>query len=132
VGFNTYGPRRKVLTIPAATVNRVVEQLQQRGKISRGYLGVGMQAIALPESIQQQHGLSNRSGIMIVSVDPGSAADQAGLLLGDIIVAIDDEAIESLQQIQRLLGPQSVGQRLSIQLLRAGQLQTVAATVGER
>lgn len=132
VGFNTYGPRRKILTIPASTINRVVEQLQQRGKIARGYLGVGMQAIALPESIQQQHDLTNRSGIMIVSVDPGSAADQAGLLLGDIMVAIDDGAIETLQQIQALLGPQSVGQRLSIKLLRAGQLQMVTATVGER
>ncbi len=132
VGFNTFGPRRRVLTIPAATISPIVQQLQQRGKLSRGYLGLGMQAVPLAENIQQQHGLTNQFGIMVVSVDPESAADQAGMLLGDVMVAVDGTPLESLQQIQALLGPQSVGQVLNIQLLRGGQLQTVAVTVGER
>jgi S1-C subfamily serine protease len=132
VGFNTFGPRRRILTIPAATINPIVQQLQQRGKLSRGYLGLGMQAVPLAENIQQQHGLTNQFGIMVVSVDPGSAADQAGMLLGDVMVAIGDVPLESLPQIQALLGPQSVGQALSIRLLRGGQLQTVTATIGER
>lgn len=132
VGFNTFGPRRKVLTIPATTVNPIIEQLQQRGKLSRGYLGLGMQAIPLAENLQQQHELTNQSGIMVVSVDPGSAADSAGMLLGDVMVAADDVALESLQQIQALLGPQSVGQVLQIKLLRGGEIKTATVTVGER
>lgn len=132
VGFNTYGPRRKILTIPASTIDQVVQQLQQRGKICRGYLGVGMQRVPLPESSQQQHGFPNQAGILIVSVDPGSAADQAGMLLGDVIIAVDQSPVESLQQMQALLGPQSVGQTLEIELLRGGQMQTVSAVVGDR
>lgn len=132
VGFNTFGPRRSVITIPAATITPIVEQLQQRGKLSRGYLGLGMQAVPLAENLQQQHGLTNQSGIMVVSVDPSSAADQAGMLLGDVMVAVDDTPLESLQQIQALLGPQSVGQTLHLKLLRGGQLQTVTVTVGDR
>lgn len=132
VGFNTFGPQRRVLTIPAATVNRVVDQLQQRGKITKGYLGLGMQAIPLPENVRQQHELSNEIGIMVISVEPESAADQAGMAIGDVMIAFGDETLESLRQLQTHLGPQSVGQPLPIKLLRGGQLQTITVTVGER
>ncbi len=132
VGFNTFGPRRKVLTIPASTVNAVVDQLQQRGKVSRGYLGLGMQAIPLPENVQQQHNLTQHVGIMVVSVDSGSAAENAGMALGDVMIAFDEEAVESLKQVQALLGPQSVGKELEIRLLRGGELRNVKVVVGER
>ncbi|MEL6940809.1 MAG: S1C family serine protease [Cyanobacteria bacterium J06598_1] len=132
VGFNTFGPRRKVLTIPAATVTAVVDQLQQRGKISKGYLGLGMQAIPLPENVRSQHNLTNEVGIMVISVEPNSAADTAGMVIGDVMVALGNETLENLRQVQTFLGPQSVGQPLSITLLRGGQLQTVTVTVGER
>ncbi|MGF1522798.1 MAG: S1C family serine protease [Leptolyngbyaceae cyanobacterium] len=132
VGFNTFGPRRRILTIPAKTVNAVVEQLQQRGKIARGYLGLGMQAVPLPESARQQPDLANEAGIIVVSVEAGRAADAAGILLGDVMVTINEEPVESVQQVQQLLGPQSVGQDFQITLLRGGQIQTVTVTVGER
>jgi len=131
VGFNTFGPRR-ILTIPAATVNPVLAQLQQRGKISRGYLGLGMQTVSLPETLQQQHGLSSAAAVIVVNVEAGRAADRAGLLLGDVILTANDEVMTSVQQIQALLGPQSVGQPLSLQLLRGGQLKGVSVTVDER
>ena len=132
VGFNTFGPRRKVLTIPASTINAAVEQLQQRGKISRGYLGLGMQAIPLPQNVQAQHDIDQQVGIMVVSVEPSSAADGAGMALGDVMIAFDDEALESLRQVQALLGPQSVGRSLEIKLLRGGELRTMTVVVGDR
>ena len=132
VGFNTFGPRRKILTIPASTINAAVEQLQQRGKISRGYLGLGMQAISLPKNVQAQQNLEQQGGIMVVSVEPGSGADSAGMALGDVMIAFDDEAIESLGQIQAWLGPQSVGRSLAIKLLRGGDLRTMTVVVGDR
>ena len=132
VGFNTFGPRRRVLTIPATNVTAAVTQLQQRGKISQGYLGLGMQMISLPENVQQQHELTQPSGILVVSVETGSAADTAGMALGDVMLAFDGEALESLRQVQSSLGPQSVGKSLQIQLLRGGELRTISAVVGER
>lgn len=132
VGFNTFGPRRKVLTIPASNVTAAISQLQQRGKISRGYLGVGMQAISLPENVQQQHDLTQSVGVLVVSVETDSAADSAGLALADVMLTFNGKALESLKQVQAFLGPQSVGETLEIQLLRGGELRTLSATVGER
>ena len=132
VGFNTFGPRRSVLSIPATNVNRLLDQLQQRGKISRGYLGLSMQIVSLPDNVQQQHNLTQSTGIMIVGVEPDSAADSAGMVLGDVMIAVDEMPLESLQQVQALLNPQSVGQTLSITLLRAGSIQSAEVTVGER
>lgn len=132
VGFNTFGPRHRILTIPATTVNQVVQQLQQRGKIARGYLGLGMQTVPLPESAQQQHNLSNQTGVIVMSVAADSAADQAGVLLGDVIVAINDDPTESVQQVQTYLGPQSVGQALTFKVLRGDRLHELTVTVGER
>ncbi len=132
VGLNTFGPKRKVLTIPATNVSAVVSQLQQRGKISRGYLGLGMQAISLPENVQQQHGLTQSMGVLVVSVEPDSAADTAGMALADVMLTLNGETLESLKQVQSFLGPQSVGKTLEIQLLRGGEMRTLAVVVGER
>jgi S1-C subfamily serine protease len=132
LGFNTFGPRRSVLSIPATTVNRVIEHWQTKGKVSRGYLGLGMQSVMLPEGVKTQLGLTNQYGVMIVSIEPQAAADSAGVLLGDVIVAMQDAVIEEVGQIQSFLDPQSIGQTVTLTLVRGGQLQTVAVTVGER
>ena len=132
VGFNTFGPRRSVLTIPAANVNRVIQQLQARGKVTRGYLGLGMQSVQLPEVVRQQFNLSTQSGIIVVSLDPDAAANQAGVLLGDVIVAVDSTPVSNLRQIQAFLDPQRVGQPLVLTLVRGGQQQDITVTVGER
>ncbi|MEO1401965.1 MAG: S1C family serine protease [Cyanobacteria bacterium J06635_1] len=132
IGFNTFGPRRSVLAIPASNVERVIQQLQERGKIARGYLGLGMQRVQLPESVGQSLNLSNQTGIMVVSLDAGAAADQAGILLGDIIVAIEAKSVGDLRDIQTFLDPQRVGQSLVLTVLRAGQLRDITVTVGER
>lgn len=132
IGFNTFGPRRSVLAVPASNVERVIQQLQARGKIARGYLGLGMQRVQLPDAVRQSLNLTNQTGIMVVSLDAGAAADQAGLLLGDIIVAIEANPVEDLREIQTYLDPQRVGQPLVLTLLRAGQLQEKTVTVGER
>ncbi len=132
IGFSTFGPHRSVLAIPAKTINRVLQQLQDKGRISRGYLGLGMQPVKLPESLQQQYGLANESGIMIISVESGQAAEQAGIVLGDILVSIDKQVVQDPQEIQPFLTSQNVGKMLQIQLIRGGKLQGISVTVGER
>ncbi|MEM9164061.1 MAG: S1C family serine protease [Cyanobacteria bacterium P01_F01_bin.4] len=132
IGFNTFGPRRSILAIPASNVKRVIEQLQARGKVARGYLGLGMQRVQLPETLRQSFNLPNQTGLMVVSLDAGAAADQAGILMGDIMVAIEATPVGDLRAIQTFLDPQQVGQPLQLTLLRAGQLQEITVTVGER
>lgn len=130
VGFNTFGPRRSVLTIPATTVNRVVEQLLSQGRITRGYLGLGMQPVSLPKRFQTQFAFEQ--GAIAVNVESEGPADRAGILLGDVLVAIDGVSVTNASDVQTFLGTESVGKMLKVQLIRGGELVSKELVVGER
>ncbi|VEP12814.1 Trypsin-like serine protease with C-terminal PDZ domain [Hyella patelloides LEGE 07179] len=131
VGFNTTGPRRSVLTIPAATINRVIDRLLETGNINRGYLGLGMQPVYLPDSLVDELSLNHRQGLMVVNVEAQAPAEQAGIILGDILIAIEDTSIARLRDIQAYLEPQNIGKTLKIQLIRAGLLKDVSLIIGD-
>jgi S1-C subfamily serine protease len=132
VGFNTFGPRRSVLTIPASTIAQVVKQLQEKGRITRGYLGIGMQRILVPQALQSQLSIPNQWGLMLVSLDPQQAAEQAGMMLGDILITLNNQPIQDSQELQAILDPQSIGQKLTVGAIRGGELREFEVTVGER
>ena len=132
VGMATSGPRRSAATIPASTVNRVVDQLLQRGRVARGYLGVGMQPVAFPEGTRQSLGLTNDRGLLVVAVAPGSPAEQGGMLLGDIIVAADASPIETMGSLQPFLDSENVGKAIALDVVRGGQKMKLSITVGEK
>jgi S1-C subfamily serine protease len=132
MGINTSGPRSIPLTIPPATVNRVVGQLLEKGRIVRGYLGLGMQPVRLPERLKQSLNLRGTSGIIIVAVEPASPAEKAGLLIGDVLVALDGVPVGDTADIQALLGPERVGTAVSASIIRAGVLAERVITIGER
>ena len=132
IGINTAGARHLPLTIPAAMVDRVLDQLLQTGRIARGYLGLGMQAIRLPDALCRSLNLSNPGGVIIVSVEPGAPADVAGVMLGDILVALNDGAIDDATDVHAILSSEQVGQPLIAKIIRAGVLTELSITVGER
>ena len=131
VGFNTTGPRRSVLTIPAATVNRVVGRALDKGNLNRGYLGVAMQPVTLPDSLIEELSLNNKQGLMVANVETQSPARQAGIILGDILISIEETPITKLRDIQAYLEPQNVGKTIQISLIRGGELKDVSLTVGD-
>lgn len=132
VGMATSGPRRSAVTIPASTVNRVVDQLVQRGRIARGYLGVGMQPVAFPEGTRQSLGLKADRGLLVVAVAQGSPAENAGVLLGDIIVAVEGSPTASVESLQPFLDSENVGRAIALEVVRGGQLAKLSVTVGEK
>jgi S1-C subfamily serine protease len=132
MGINTAGPRNMVLTIPPSTVNRVVEQLLERGRIARGYLGLGMQPVRLPESIRQTLSLPRTGGVIVVAVESNSPAERAGLLIGDVLVALDGIPVSDTADVQALLGPERVGTAIGASIIRAGLLAERVITIGER
>ena len=88
IGVNTAGIYRATANvIPTATVRRVVDALLAHGQVRRGYLGIGTQPVRLPRELAER--LGQPSGLLIVSVQPGSPADQAGLVLGDAILSFE-------------------------------------------
>lgn len=132
VGMNTSGlGGGSGLTIPAWAMTKVVDALLSGGRIKRGYLGIGSQPAALPEALASRLG-GQRSGLLIVAVEPGSPADAAGMMLGDILVGMGSGDVTDTGDLQALLGPETVGAEVNARVLRGGQPVDLTVTVGER
>jgi S1-C subfamily serine protease len=136
IGINTSGPRRSIMTVPAATVNRVVDQLLAQGRVVRGFLGVALQPVQLPNiplsPVPSSPGVGAGQGLLIVMLEPGGPAEKAGLMIGDIIVALGDKALTDPSDLQATLDPEQVGKTVQLQLLRAGKAQSLSLIVSER
>lgn len=131
LGLNTSALVRGIsLTVPAVTLNRVVEMLVKHGKVRRGYLGVSTQPVRLPAALEQQ--LGQEAGLLLVAVEPGSPAEQGGLLLGDTIVSLEDSPVQQHDDLLALLSSDRVGTPVKVRIVRGGQIQEISVTVGER
>jgi S1-C subfamily serine protease len=129
-GVNTSGfGQGASVTIPVATIRNTVETLQKHGKMTHGYIGIGIQPARLPDAVKEE--LEQEVGLLIVSVENDSPASKAGLMVGDTVVTIDDDPIE---QLEDLLSAQKlqVGKTVSAQIVRGGALQHIDVTIGER
>lgn len=129
IGMAAAGPHHTHLAIPAATIERVAAQLEAKGRIARGYLGLGLQQV---EAAPVAGATAKRYGLMVVSLDASGPGQSAGVLQGDIIVAWNAEPVGSVRGVFRRLGPQAVGQGVELALLRAGQPAAARLIVGER
>jgi S1-C subfamily serine protease len=111
------------LAVPASTVNRVVDELLRTGHVSRGYLGLGLHPVSLPDG---------STGLIVLSAEPNGPAAVAGMLLGDILVALAGKPLSDTDEIQAILNGQSVGKPLAARIVRGGQVIELTITVGER
>lgn len=129
VGMNTSALLRGVnVAVPIPTIRAVVEELLAYGRIRRGHLGVSFQLVRLPEGVQ----LDQETGLLVASVEKGSAAEQGGLLLGDTLVAVNGESVRHPDDLMRLLGSDSVGTNALLLILRAGEVRELSLIIGER
>lgn len=131
LGMATSGAGRSFVAIPSATVNRVVDQLLKRGRVARGYLGVGLQPVAFPKGVQQVAGTTADHGLLVVAVAPDSPAERAGILLGDIIVGVEGCPVRNLHAMQAALDGEKVGTAVKLDVVRGGQLVGVSPVVAE-
>jgi S1-C subfamily serine protease len=131
LGLNTSALMRGIsLTVPATTLTRVADMLVKHGKVRRGYLGVNTQPVRLPAGLAQQ--LGQETGLLLVAVEPGSPAEQGGLLLGDTIVALEGSAVQQHDDLLALLSADRVGSNVTLKIVRGGQVQEISVVVGER
>jgi S1-C subfamily serine protease len=122
IGMAVFGPRRRVLVIPSATIEQVAAKLETHGRIPRGYLGLGLQPVKLDTGI----------GAMVMSVDSKGPGAAAGIRQGDVIVTYNGQPLRSVQALVRSLGPDSVGSVVPLTLRRAGEPVEASLTIGER
>lgn len=131
IGLNTSALLRGVsLAVPTATLRRIVETLLAQGRIRRAYLGIGAQPARLSPALAQQ--LGQETGLLLVAVEPGSPADRSGLIVGDVIVALDGQAMRQMDDLFAFLGSERIGTTATARLLRAGQLRELTVQIGER
>lgn len=129
-GLNTSGVLRGVsIAIPADTIKAVVATLVAHGKVPRGYLGVGIQPVRLADALQTELGQS--AGLMVMSVEPDSPAASAGILQGDILIAVDGTSVHQIDSLQAVLQDGRVGKTTPIKLVRSNTLMTLDATIGQ-
>jgi len=130
-GLNTSGVfHRATLSVPFSTLRRVAEVLLAHGHVRRGYLGIGTQPVPLSANLRQQ--LGQDTGLLVLSVAPGSPAERGGQLQGDIVVAIDGTPIRRPDDLMGMLGGERVGATIPVRIIRGGQIQELKIVVGER
>lgn len=119
--------------IPTSAVERVVAALSAHGRVRRGFLGLGSQPVELPEALRQRAGLGEQlTGLLVVSVEAGGPADRAGLLLGDVVVALGGEPVRDTGELRDLLGGHHAGAETTLRIIRGGEPRELTVTIGER
>jgi S1-C subfamily serine protease len=120
------------LAIPTADVTRVARQLTEKGYIPQGYLGIGVYPVAIPENLQSKLSVQNSTGILILNVEKGGPADNAGVLLGDVLVSLNATSMEKIEDLQSFSASGVIGKPVNARIIRAGALIEKSITVGER
>ena len=123
IGMAVFGPRRRVLVIPASTIDRVAAKLDIEGRIARGYLGLGLQDVRIKDG---------GVGAIVMSLDADGPGAHAGLRQGDVIAAWNGRAIDGVGDLLRELGPDSVDSVVRLSASRGGEPMTFDVTIGAR
>lgn len=116
-------------SIPANTIRDVVAQLQDKGAVSRGWLGVTIQPMT--PDIARAMGLEGHDGALVAEVQSSSPADAAGILAGDVIIKVNRQPVTDKAGLPRLIAAIPSGQKATLALLREGKEREVSVTIGE-
>jgi S1-C subfamily serine protease len=118
------------IALPVITVKRVVDTLQQHGRVRRGYLGVSTQVVRLQDDVREE--LGQKSGLLVIAVEPGSPAEAAGLKIGDTIVKMDITVIRRHEDLMAELMQANLDEKTPMTIVRGGEVQTINVKIGER
>jgi S1-C subfamily serine protease len=133
VGLNTSGLLRgKPITIPSSTLSRIADEIAESGHVAQPYVGLVMQPVQIPESLQKKAGMNAGVGLLVMHVESGGPADTGGVLLGDILVAMDGQSFTDLDDVNEALARKGVGQDVNTSLIRGGQQLSFTIRIGER
>ncbi len=122
--------RHTSVTVPTATLRRVVPQLEQHGRVRRSYLGLSLQPLQLPAEVRAATG--EELGLLVVGVEKGGPAEAAGLAYGDTVLHLGDDSVRTLDDFYAYLKADRAGSQVPVKLFRGGQVLTQQLTLGAR
>src|SRR5205085_10548690 len=117
--------------IPIDTAKHVVSRLLRDGRIRRGYLGIGGQNVALSRRTTRVSGLPAASGVLVLNLEKGSPAEQAGVRVRDVIIELDGRPISSVDDLHRLLTDARIGVATTLSVLRPTEKAVLEVTPAE-
>jgi S1-C subfamily serine protease len=120
------------IAVPAQAINRVVDTLLKKGHIPQGYLGVGLQPVRLPDALRHSLQRSEKTAAIVLEVEPESPAHKAGIVIGDILIALAGHPVARLEDVHSQLHGEAIGKPLTLKFVRGGATQEVNIVVGER
>ncbi len=124
--------RRSAVAIPVTTVARVVAELEEHGRIRRGYLGIASFPVGIDAVLRERMRIEEGDGLIVVQVEDGSGSEKAGVLQGDILLDLDRKPVRDPEELQGLLGPETVGRTVKLRAIRGGSMIELDVEVGER
>jgi S1-C subfamily serine protease len=130
LGISTLGPRGRVLVIPSATVERAIDPLLSNGRIERGWLGLALQPVAVPDALRAP--ANQDSGLMVMSTVADGPAAAAGMVAGDILLGVAGVPVTRMRRLAEQLGADSIGRQTELKIIRAGEITSVSATITPR
>ncbi|MFD2184156.1 S1C family serine protease [Rhodoplanes azumiensis] len=135
VGINTaiiQGAQGICFAIAANTVKHVLGELVRHGRVRRAFIGIAAAQTTLPARLRHLAGVAQDSAVMIAGDEPGSPAAAAGIVAGDVVLAIDGAPVTGADELVRALTGERIGRALAIEVLRGGERHTVALVPLER
>lgn len=120
------------IAVPASTISKIAQTLLTKGRIPRGYLGVGLQPVRLPNAIRESLRRNEKSAAIVLEVHQDGPADKAGVVIGDIIVSLGGRAVTRLEDVQTLLAADAIGKTLPLTFIRGGSVEQGSIVVAER
>ncbi len=120
------------IAVPASAINKIAETLLKQGRIPRGYLGVGLQPVRLPNVLREMLQRNEKTAAIVLDVHPDGPADKAGIVIGDILVSLGGQFITRLEDVQSLLAGDAIGKTLPLKFVRGGIVQERNIVVAER
>lgn len=133
VGLNSSRNRSGAgMAVALDAVRESAAALLVGGSPRRGYIGVVTQVVTLPARFQEDLGLVQSGALLITAIEPGSPAEEAGVYLGDILVALDGHTLQDAADLRAVLTPDKIGDKFALELIRGGQLKELALPIGDR
>jgi S1-C subfamily serine protease len=124
--------RSSVIAVTFPTIQRVAEVLFKKGHIARGYLGIGLQSVVIPNALQQRINVRQDAGVIALNVEESGPAARAGVLVGDVVLSVGEHVITGPDALHAVLDASAINKQLPLKILRGGALLELAVTIGER